>query len=90
MNFSIFATEEILCILHGQIFVMNAKTNWQISGALTAQLINIPVFATQIVQSLFYLYPKFQASTFLMGLYRPVCNGPGQDFSHAARIGTVR
>ena len=30
----------------------------------------------QIVQFLFYLNPKFQASTSLLCLYRPVCVGP--------------
>ena len=45
------------------------------------------VFATQIVQPLFYLKPKFQASSLLLRLYRPVCVGPGWNpncwFSHA-------
>ena len=36
------------------------------------------VFARQIVQSLFYLNPKFQASSHLLGLYSPVCVGPGR------------
>ena len=36
------------------------------------------VFATQIVQYLFFLNPKFQASSHLLGLYSPVCVGPGQ------------
>ena len=36
------------------------------------------VFATQIVQSLYYLNPKFQASSHLLWLYSPVCVGPGQ------------
>ena len=34
------------------------------------------VFARQIVQSLFYLNPKFQASSYLLGLYSLVCVGP--------------
>ena len=33
------------------------------SAAVTAKLISAFVFATRIVQSLFYLYPKFQASS---------------------------
>ena len=39
-----------------------AKTKPQISCAVTAQLISAFVFATQIVQSLFFQNPKFQAS----------------------------
>ena len=34
------------------------------------------VFATQIVQFLFYLNPKFQASSSFLCLYSPVCVGP--------------
>ena len=36
------------------------------------------VFATRIVQSLFFLNPKFQASSHLLCLYSPVCVGPGR------------
>ena len=35
-------------------------------------------FATRIVQSLYYLNPKFQASSHLVWLYSPVCVGPGR------------
>ena len=46
------------------------------------------VFATQIVQSLFYLYPKFPASSHLLWLYIFVCVRPGwkpeDRFSHVA------
>ena len=42
------------------------------------QPISIFDFATQIVQSLFYLYSKFQASSLLLCLYRTVCVGPGR------------
>ena len=48
------------------------KQRRRISCAVTAQLISAFVFATQIVQILFYLYPKFQASSIV-----PVCVGPG-------------
>ena len=45
-------------------------------------------FATRIVQFLFYLTPKFQASSLLLLLYRSVCVGPGRKphcwFSHEA------
>ena len=34
------------------------------------------VFATRIVQFLFYLNPKFQASSSFLCLYRLVCVGP--------------
>ena len=44
------------------------------------------VFATRIVQFLFYLNPKFQASSSFLCLYRLVCVGPVQKphclFSH--------
>ena len=36
------------------------------------------VFAIWIVQSLYYLNPKFQASSHLVWLYSQVCVGPGQ------------
>ena len=42
----------------------------------TAKLISAFVFATRIVQFLFYLNPKFQASSSSLCLYRPVCVGP--------------
>ena len=45
----------------------------QISCAVTAQLISAFVFATQIVQSLFFLNPRFPASNHLLWLYSPVC-----------------
>ena len=55
---------------------MKAKT--QISFAVTAKLISVSVFTTRIVQSLYFLNPKFQASSHLLWLYSPVCVGPGQ------------
>ena len=52
------------------------------------QLISAFVFAPRIVQFLFFLNPKFQASSLLLCLYRPVCVGPVQKphcwFSHEA------
>ena len=46
------------------------------------------VFATQVVQFLLYLNPKFQASSHLLCLHSPVCVGPSQKphcwFSHEA------
>ena len=46
--------------------------------AVTAKLISAFVFATKIVQSLYFLNPKFQASSHLVRLYSPVCVGPGR------------
>ena len=43
-----------------------AKTKAQISFAVTAKLISAFVFATRIVQFLFFLNPKFQASSLLL------------------------
>ena len=50
----------------------------QISYAVTAKLISAFVFATQIVQSLYCLNPKFQASSHLLWLHSPVCIEPGR------------
>ena len=36
------------------------------------------VFATSIVQCLYFLNPKVQASCYLMWWYSPVCAGPGR------------
>ena len=48
------------------------------------------VLGTRIVQFLFYLNPKFQASSSVLRLYRPVCVGPVQKphcwFSHEAAL----
>ena len=55
---------------------------------VTAKLISAFVFATRIVQFLFYLNPKFQASSSFLCLYRSVCVGPVRKphcwFSHEA------
>ena len=45
---------------------------------VTAKLISAFVFATRIVHSLFFLNPKFQASSHLLWLYNPVCVGSGR------------
>ena len=55
-----------------------AKTKTQISFAVTAKLISTFVFATRIKQSLYFLNPKFQASSHLLWLYSLVCVGPGR------------
>ena len=65
-----------------------AKTKTQISFAVTAKLISAFVFAPWIVQFLFYLNPKFLASSSFLCLYRSVCVGPVRKphccFSHEA------
>ena len=50
----------------------------QISFAVTGKLISVFVFATRIVQFLFFLKPKFQSSRFFLKLYRAVCVRPGR------------
>ena len=44
----------------------------------TVQLISAFVFAIRKVQSLYYLNPKFQASSHLLLMYSPVSDGPGR------------
>ena len=65
-----------------------AKTKTQISFAVTAKQISIFVFANWIVQYLYFLNTKFQASSHLQWLHSLVCVGPGQNphcwFSHVA------
>ena len=50
----------------------------QLRGNREADLISAFVFATRIVQSLYFLNPKFQASGHLLWLYSLVCVGPGR------------
>ena len=54
--------------------------------SVSRKLICVFVFATRIVQSLYFLNPKFQASSHLLWLHSPVCVGPGKksedEFSH--------
>ena len=54
-----------------------AKPKTQISFAVTPKLISGFVFATRIVQSLYFLHSTFQASSHLLWLYIPFCVGPG-------------
>ena len=42
------------------------------------KLISAFVLAIRIVQSLYYINPKFQAFSHLLWLYSPVCVGPGR------------
>ena len=62
------------------VFFAYAKTKTQISFAVTAKLISAFVFATLIVQSLYFLNPKFHASSYLLWLYSPVCVGNPEDW----------
>ena len=57
---------------------LHMRKQTQISFAVTAKLIGAFVFATRIVQSLYFLYTKLQASSHLLLLYSPVCVGPGR------------
>ena len=59
-------------------FFAYAKTKTQTSFAVTAKLISAFVVATRIVQSLYFLNPKFQASSHLLCLCSPVCVRPGR------------
>ena len=56
-----------------------AKAKTQISFAVTAKLISAFVFATQIVQSLYFLNTKFQTSSHIVWPYSLVCSGPGRN-----------
>ena len=66
-------------VMRKPAFSIYAKTKPQISFTVTAKLISAFVFATKIVLSLFFLNPKFQASSHLLWLYSPVCVGSGQN-----------
>ena len=46
--------------------------------AVTVQLISVFVFSIRVALFLFYLYPKFQAYSLMLSLYRLVCVGPGR------------
>ena len=56
-----------------------AKAKTQISIAVTAKLISAFVFATWIIQYLFFLNTKFSACSHLQWLYSLVCVRPGQN-----------
>ena len=59
-------------------FFAYAKTKMLISFAVTAKLISAFVFTTRIVQPIYFLYTKFQASSHLVWLYSLVCVEPGR------------
>ena len=56
--------------------VLNWAASWE--NRTFAQLISAFVFATQLIQSLFFLNPKFQVSGQLQWLPSSVCAGPGR------------
>ena len=64
-------------VLRNRLFAYKKKKT-QISFAVIAKLISVFVFATRIVQSLYFLNTKFQASSHLVWLYSLVCVGPGR------------
>ena len=77
--------EHVSPVMRKPYFGIYAKTKAQISCAVIAQLISALIFTTQIVQSLYFLNPKFQASSHLLWLHSPVYVGRGRkprtDFS---------
>ena len=46
---------------------------------VTPQLISAFVFATEVVQSLYFLNPKCQASCYLLWMHSLVCVRPGRE-----------
>ena len=76
-------------VMRKPAFCIYAKTKMQISCAVTAQLISAFVFAIRILQSLYYINLKFQASGHLLWLYSPVCVGPGPKSRRPAHIITL-
>ena len=58
---------EMSCVLKSSVLCNYAKTKAQISCTVTTQLISAFVFATWIVQSLYFLNPKFQTSSLFCG-----------------------
>ena len=86
------AKEEYWCLGKQSIYELrHEKTNvlhMRKQRSRTAKLISAFVFATQIVRSLYFLNPKFQASFHHLWLYRPVYVRPDRKpefwFSHDA------
>ena len=81
--------EFIICAAtrENRIFVY-AKTKAQISFAETAKLISAFLFATRIVESLFFLNPKFQALSLILDctdqFVSDVVGNPNDRFSYVA------
>ena len=90
---NIFTAVKYCCILHGRVCVMRINLSRvvvrkpefgicehndavQLRGTRKDQ--RLCYFPTRIVQSLYFLNPKFQTSRHLPSLYCPVCVGPGR------------
>ena len=54
------------------------RKSFLLHETVTVQLISTFVLATKIVQSLFFVNPKFQASSHLLWLFSRVCVGPNR------------
>ena len=74
----LFSSDHMSLVVRKPALCIYAKTKTQISFAVTAKLISAFVFATRIVQSLYFLNMKFQVSSHLVWLYSLVCVGPGR------------
>ena len=79
-QFPIVCADNMSLVMRKPAFccIAYAKIKTQISFALTAKLISAFVFTIRIVQSFYFLNPKFQASSQLLWLYSPVCVGTGR------------
>ena len=85
-NQNIWLYGEISEPRHEKTGFLHMRKQTHISFAETANLISAFVFASQIVQSIYFLNPKFQASNHFLQLYSLVCVRPGRKpqrrFSH--------
>ena len=63
---------------HEKTNILHMQKKTQISFSVTAKLISAFVFATLIVQSLYFLNTEFQVSSHLVWLCSLVCVGPGR------------
>ena len=68
------------------ICIWESKDADQLRSNFTAQLISDFDFVAKIVQSLFFLNQKFQASNHLIKLYSPVVENPEDRFSHICKV----
>ena len=71
-------------------FLPMRKQKEQTSFAVTVKLISYFVFAIRIVQSLFLLNSKFQASSPFLLLHRPICVVPGRKTKGADQLRSNR
>ena len=66
-----------LVVSEKKIFTCISSYKTTSPGNCTADLIRTIIFATQIVHFFLLLIMKFQVSSLLLRLYRPVCVRPG-------------